>query len=89
MKGKIIQIIPNNNKELYAYCENDEKEADNVPLVCFALVEYYDQYSDETYRVIEPMFLSYQGEVSTIKEAYCDFKEIRGFNFDVYKVNEK
>ena len=87
MKGKIIQIIPNNNKELYAYCE-DNGFADNLPLVCFALVEYYDQFSDKTYRYIKPMFISSDGTVGG-NEIYTDFKEIRGFDFNVYEVNEK
>ncbi|EGS9999207.1 hypothetical protein I9Y31_001433 [Clostridium perfringens] len=87
-KGKIIQIIPNNNNALYAYCESEDGMASKAPVVCFALVEYYNRHTDKAYRFIEPMFLSSDGEIEDI-ETYSEFKEIRGFDFNVYKVNEK
>lgn len=86
--GKIIQIIPNNNKELYAYCESEDGIVNKVPLVCFALVEYYNRHTDKSYRFVEPMFLSSDGGIDN-SETYSDFEEIKGFDFATYDINSK
>lgn len=60
-EGKIIQIIPN-TRNLYA-CFEDEESSFSNPIVCFALVEYSDEYNDTHFRCVEPMSISVDGFV--------------------------
>ncbi|WP_283672437.1 hypothetical protein [Clostridium perfringens] len=72
-KGKIIQIIPCNQK-LYAKYE-DEGTTFTIPIVCYALIEYINRHNNEKIRVVEPMGMGVDGIIDSVIND-INFKEI-------------
>lgn len=70
---KIIQIIPCSNRLRALY--NDEESTFDIPIVCFALVEYEDKFKNEKFRVVEPMAMMLDGGVDFFIED-VNFKKV-------------
>lgn len=63
MDYKIIQIIPNNKEDLYAYYEDDGSTLLS-PVVCFALIEWGNGK-----RAVQAMDISYDGGIGFPNDA--------------------
>ncbi len=75
-EGKIIQLIPN-DRNIYARFE-DKESMFSEPIVCFALVEYFDERNQTHFRCVEPMSISADGSVDFFASER-NFKSIENY----------